>query len=161
VAEDAGAPAGFKRLPLSPEGVGDFNATAGPWYGRDEDGRLVGGFRVLRNHLNPLGMCHGGLLATFCDVLMPVAIAYQEEMETGMLPTVSLSLDYLAPTPAGAWVEGRPELLRRGRRLVFIQLVLFADGRATVRANGVFSVPSEGGPALPRRQLKAYLTAAG
>jgi uncharacterized protein (TIGR00369 family) len=118
----------------------------------------VAGFRVLPKHLNPIGLCHGGMLATFCDVIMPMSAAYQEEMDTGLLPTVSLSLDYLAPTPGGAWVEARTELLRRGKRLVFAQVMLTADGRLTVRANGVFSVPSSPGPIPTSRLLREYLT---
>jgi uncharacterized protein (TIGR00369 family) len=114
---------------------------------------------VLKKHLNPIGLCHGGMLATFCDVLMPMSVAYNESMDTGLLPTVSLSLDYLAPTPGGAWVEGRAELLRRGRRIVFAQLLLLADGQPTVRANGVFSVPSNPGPVATSRLLREYLTA--
>jgi uncharacterized protein (TIGR00369 family) len=97
---------------------------------------------VLKKHLNPIGLCHGGMLATFCDVLMPMAVSYETEMDTGLLPTISLSLDYLAPTPGGAWVEGRTELLRKGSRIVFAQLILTADGKPTVRANGVYSVPA-------------------
>ena len=138
----------------------EFTAAAGPWYAKDEDGALVGGFRVLAKHLNPIGVCHGGMLATFCDVLMPMSAAYQEELETGLLPTISLSLDYLAPTPGGAWVEGRTQVLRRGKRLVFAQLLLTADGTATVRANGVFSVPSSPNALQTSTLLRQLLTGA-
>ena len=138
----------------------EFTATAGPWYARDEDGALVGAFRVLAKHLNPIGVCHGGMLATFCDVLMPMSAAYQEGMDNGLLPTVSLSLDYLAPTPGGAWVEGRTQVLRRGKRLVFAQLLLTADGAVTVRANGVFSVPSSPNVLQANTRLRQLLTGA-
>ncbi len=102
----------------------------------------MGGFRVLDKHLNPNGVCHGGMLATFCDVLMSTSCAYLAADETPILPTVSLSLDYLQPTPAGAWVEIRTDLLRRGRRLAFAQALVTVEGCPTVRANGVFSVPA-------------------
>ncbi len=152
-------PEGFIHLPLSRTDA--FTAAAGPWFARDEGGRLVGGFRVLDQHLNPNGVCHGGMLATFCDVLMSTACAYLGQDRTPVLPTVSLSLDYLEPTPAGAWVELRTELLRRGRSMAFAQALLTVDGRPTVRANGVFSVPAPRPDAPDLMQaLRQLLTAA-
>ena len=136
-AEDV--PAGFLRLPLSRADV--FTAAAGPWYGKLEDGRLVGAFRVLEKHLNPNRTCHGGLLATFCDVMMSTTCAHLGGDRSPVLPTVSLSLDYLRPTPAGAWVVLRTELLRRTSRTVFARGLVTADGEPTVSANAVFSVP--------------------
>ena len=151
-------PAGFVRLPLGRSGR-DFTSLAAPWYVRDDGGRLVGGFRVLAHHLNPVGTCHGGALATFCDVLMPLSASYEAEPDGLFLPTVSLSLDYLAPVSSGAWVEGRTEVLRRGKRLVFAQARLTADEELSVRANGVFSVPQRpGGASMPMAALKALLT---
>ncbi len=138
-AEEGEVPAGFLRLPLSRADA--FTAAAGPWYGALEDGRLVGAFRVLDKHLNPNRVCHGGLLATFCDVMMSTACAYAGGDRSPVLPTVSLSLDYLRPTPAGAWVELRTELLRRTSRTVFARGLVTADGEATVSANAVLSVP--------------------
>ena len=139
----------------------EFTAAAGPWYVKDEGGRLVGGFRVLPKHLNPIGVCHGGMLATFCDVMMPMSLGYQERMDTGLLPTVSLSLDYLAPTPGGAWAEARVELLRRGKRLAFAEVRVVADGVLTVRANGVFSVPSTTNGVATSRLLRQLLATGG
>ena len=116
---------------------------------------------MLDPHLNPNGVCHGGLLATFCDAMMSTACAYVGGDATPVLPTVSLSLDYLEPTPAGAWVEIRTELLRRGRRLAFAQALLTVDGRPTLRANGVFSTPTPkpGAPDL-MQALRGLLTGA-
>ena len=101
------------------------------------------------------------MLATFCDVLMSTACAYLGQDRTPVLPTVSLSIDYLQPTPADAWVEIRTDLLRRGRTLAFAQALLTADGQPCVRANGVFSVPPPK-PDAPdlMRALKALLTGA-
>ena len=105
---------------------------------------------MLPHHLNPNGTCHGGMLASFCDVLLPLSTLYQLEALRLMMPTISLSLDYLEPTRAGAWVESRVEVLRVGRRMAFIQGLLTVAGRTTVRANGTFSVrpPEANGVAL-------------
>ena len=150
-------PPGFVELPAL--GLGGFDALARPWFLRDEDGSLVGGFRVMPHMANPNGVCHGGMLATFCDVHMSVATVYlHAELAPRLLPTVSLSLDYLQPIPLGAWVEGRAQLLRAGRRLAFIQDLLTVDGVPAVRASGTFSVPSAdtGGDEM-RRRLRGLL----
>ena len=94
-------------------------------------------------------------MATFCDVLMPLSVRYQGDGAATFLPTVSLSLDYLAPARFDAWVEGRTEVLRTGKSLVFAQALLTADGVLVVRASGVFSVPQRSdAPALPLQALK-------
>jgi uncharacterized protein (TIGR00369 family) len=93
-------------------------------------------------HLNPNGVCHGGMLASFCDVYLAMAGIYAADIAHVMAPTVGLALDFLGPTPADAWVEGRAELLRAGRSVVVVQGLLSVDGRPVVRANGSFAIPS-------------------
>ena len=93
-------PSGFKPLAIG----GDFMAANGPLYVRIVDGRVQMGFRVLQRHTNPLNNCHGGMLASFADMLLPVCIHRQSEIGHRFLPTISLQIDYLAPAPLGAWV---------------------------------------------------------
>jgi uncharacterized protein (TIGR00369 family) len=147
----ADPPAGFVELP--PLEQASFDSFARPWFLKAENGTLVGGLRVMSHHANPNGVCHGGMLATFCDVHMSVAAVYQHGLAPRLLPTVSLALDFLQPIPLGAWVEGRAQLLRAGRRLAFIQDLLTVDGVPAVRASGAFSVPSAdtGGEAMRQR----------
>ena len=83
------------------------------------------------------------MLATFTDMQLPFASRAQAGLTLNFLPTVSLSVDYLAPAPLGAWVEGRTEVLRRTKRLVFSQMVATADGEICVRANGIFRIGPE------------------
>jgi acyl-coenzyme A thioesterase PaaI-like protein len=53
---------------------------------------------------------------------------------------VSLQIDYLAPAPKGAWVEGRAQVLRSTRSLVFAQGLVTADGQTVARVSGVFKI---------------------
>src|SRR5689334_22732028 len=98
-------PAGFGPLRLN---MG-FLAAIGPLYGRWAEDRLVLGFRVEQRHCNPGQVAHGGMLATFADMLLPIASRLQSKPDLGFLPTVNLACDYLAPAPLGAWVEGRAD----------------------------------------------------
>src|SRR5947209_8716425 len=131
------APSGFKPLQLA----GDFISANGPlwFYHHCEDERL--GFRVEKRHTNPMGICHGGMLASFCDMLLPISI-HRKSREVGLrfLPTINLQLDYLAPAPLGAWVEGSAEVLRVTRALVFAQGLASADGTPCTRVSGIFKI---------------------
>ena len=130
-------PAAFAALDIG----GDFIRHNGPLYVRRADGRVWMGFRVEPRHTNPAGICHGGMMATFCDMLLPVCAHYLEPaLDKRFLPTVSLQIDYLAPSPRGAWVQGEAQVLRTTSSLVFIQGLVTADDQPVARASGLFKI---------------------
>lgn len=112
----------------------------GPLYCRWADEHLLLGFRIEMRHCNPGRVCHGGMLATFADMLLPIAARFQSAADMGFLPTVHLACDFLAPAPLGAWIEGRAEALTATRNLLFVQGLATADGVACLRANGIFKI---------------------
>ena len=130
-------PAGFVRLHVG----GDYIKQNGPlWLAQSEDSFRVG-FRVEPRHTNPLGTCHGGMLATFCDMFMPITVTRTvPELKGRFLPTISLQLDFMAPAYSGAWVEGQAEALRVTRNMVFASGLVYADGQLAVRASGIFKI---------------------
>jgi uncharacterized protein (TIGR00369 family) len=130
-------PSGFKPLPIG----GEFMAVNGPLYVRLVDGRAQLGFRVLARHTNPMNNCHGGMLASFGDMLLPVCI-HRQSVEVGLrfLPTISLQIDYLAPAPLGTWVQGEADVLRVTRTMVFAHGVAQADGTPVIRVSGIFKI---------------------
>lgn len=130
-------PPGYTPVPMG----GGFIAANGPLY-LFEDGVVVKlGFRVEPRHCNPMGVCHGGMLASFCDMLLPVSV-HRKSAEVGVrfLPTVSLQLDYMAPVPLGAWVEGECDVLTVTRAMVFAQGLVRADGVTAVRCSGLMKI---------------------
>jgi uncharacterized protein (TIGR00369 family) len=130
-------PAGFRPFAAS----GDFIAAIGPLYLRHEGDLVQLGFRVEQRHTNPLGVCHGGMLASFCDMLLPIsAIRKSAEVSTRFLPTINLQLDFLAPAPLGAWVQGEAQVLRVTRSMVFAQGLVTADDAIAVRASGILKI---------------------
>ena len=143
-------PEGFRPIPIT----SGFIGINGPLYLRHvvrEAGDLVHiGFRVEERHTNPMNNCHGGMLATFCDMLLPVSV-HRKSKEVGkrFLPTVSLQLDYMAPVPLGAWVEGEAEVLKVTRTMVFAQGVLRVEGATAVRCSGVFKIGPRFGDDAP------------
>lgn len=133
---------------------GAFLAHNGPLYARLAGGRFQLGLRIEQRHTNPLAICHGGMLATFADMLLPCVILYQPGFERRFLPTISLQVDYLAPAALGAWVQGEGEVLRRTRSMVFAQGLVTADGVPAVRVSGIFKLGKPMDDATPGDPLR-------
>ena len=132
----ANIPAGFAPFRLA---MG-FLAANGPLYGKWDGSHLLMGFRVEERHCNPGQVAHGGMMATFADMLLPIASRFQSQTDMGFLPTVNLACDFLAPAPLGSWVEGRAEVVRMTRNMLFAQGLATADGEPCLRANGIFKI---------------------
>ena len=133
----ADIPSGFRPLAT----MGGFMEVNGPLYMRHEGEGVQFGFRVEARHANPMGNCHGGMMASFSDMVLPLSI-HRKAPEIGykFLPTISLQIDYLAPAPLGAWVQGEADVLRVTRSLVFAQGLVWADGVLAVRISGIFKI---------------------
>jgi len=130
-------PEGFRAREFG----GGFMAVNGPLYARRTDAGLQLGFRVEERHCNPMRICHGGMMATFCDMLLPLATgALVPELANRFLPTIGLQVDYLAPATLGSWVEGTAEVLHVATSMVFVQGFVTADGRPVARTSGLFKI---------------------
>ena len=129
-------PDGFRPIVVG----GPFMAHNGPLYGQWTGQRLLLGFRVEERHTNPLKMCHGGMLATFADMVIPCAAFYQADMASRFLPTVSLQVDYMGSAKLGAWVQSEAQVLRTTRNLLFGQALITADGEPALRVSGIFKL---------------------
>ena len=64
-------PWGFAKLSLSRGD--DFIGVIGPLYIKGSGADVVLGFRVERRHCNPVGICHGGMLASFLVMMAATA----------------------------------------------------------------------------------------
>ena len=130
-------PAGFK-----PRFLGEgFTSLNGPLYTRRSEAGMQMGFRVEPRHCNPMKNCHGGMMATFCDMLLPMtAMVLNKDLDGRFLPTINLQVDYLGPSPLGAWVQGEAQILRTTRSLVFMQGLVQADGANVARVSGIFKI---------------------
>jgi uncharacterized protein (TIGR00369 family) len=129
-------PKGFRLVKVG----GPFLSHNGPLYGKWTGQRLLLGFSVEKRHTNPLQVCHGGMLATFADMLIPCASMYQADMERRFLPTISLQVDFLGAAALGAWVQGEADVLRTTRNMLFGQGLVTADGEPALRVSGIFKM---------------------
>jgi uncharacterized protein (TIGR00369 family) len=145
-------PAGFRPVRVG----GPFLFHNGPLYAKWDGARLLLGFRVEERHTNPLKMCHGGMLATFADMLIPCASMYQGDTARRFLPTISLQIDYMSAAPLGSWVQGEADVLRTTRNMLFGQGLVTADGEPALRVSGIFKLGQliEGGDASDPLRLR-------
>ncbi len=126
-------PPGFKAMRPS----GGFLAHLGQLY--VDSGQRAVGVRIGKHHLNPLGIPHGGMLATLADT----AIGMMMLMEGERMPpavTVNLSLDYFDAARLGEWIEAHVEFDKLGSRLRFGHCRVMAGERCLLRATAIFSV---------------------
>ena len=130
-------PEGFKERRFG-EG---FIGVNGPLYVRRTESAFQLGFRVEQRHCNPMGILHGGMMATFCDMLLPLsAHVLSNEIGRRFLPTINLQIDYLAASPLGSWVQGEAQVLRTTKSLVFMQGLVHADDVLAARVSGIFKI---------------------
>jgi uncharacterized protein (TIGR00369 family) len=145
-------PEGFRPVNVG----GPFIAHNGPLYARWTGARLQLGFRVEHRHTNPLAICHGGMMATLADMLLPCASMYQTSGERRFLPTISLQVDYLGASPLGAWVQGEGDILRTTRNMLFAQGLVTADGTPVLRVSGIFKMGALIGDGADRDPLRLH-----
>ncbi|WP_191833439.1 PaaI family thioesterase [Pseudomonas fluorescens] len=99
--------------------------------------RMLMAARIRPEHLNPLGVTHGGFLATLADSAF--GWAFKDAVGNELPPaTINLSMDYLRPAPLGAWIEAYVQVHRLGRTLHHASLDLFDGERLVARGTATF-----------------------
>ena len=136
-------PPGFKEINVG----GLFISHNGPLYAALRNKQFIMGMVVAERHCNPHGICHGGMLSSFADMLLPYGAMYALGMKRRFTPTISLQIDFLAPVNLGSWIEGTCEPLRSTNNLLFVQGLIKHKDDLVARASGLFKwgdfVPSD------------------
>ena len=119
-----------------------FGGLAGPFYSKREGDDLSLGLRIEERHCNSRGTCHGGLLATLADMALGYACAIAGNPDGGKrnFVTVDLSLQYLASTQVGDWVQSEVKVLTPGSRTASATGHLLANGNPVVRISANFRI---------------------
>jgi len=116
---------------------------------RDE---FVLGFRVQRHMCNPAGGLHGRMMMTVADLVGTMGGGTLVGLRK-FLPTVSMTFDFVAPARVGDWVEGRCEVVRQTRSLLFTTIYLTVGEDKILRASQVAKIPSGEGQAFGKARL--------
>jgi uncharacterized protein (TIGR00369 family) len=120
-------PAGFAPIVHS----ANFGRLLGPFYDKSTADGFVRAFRVDDRHVNALQIAHGGMLLTFADIVLGMAVFRAANVRAVTLHLVG---DFVAPAQLGDWVEGAAQVDRQTRSL------FYASGRLSVRDKPVFAM---------------------
>lgn len=138
-----------------PEGLG-FSDCLQPYFRRVDGDAVSFGFYVQTQHLNPMGICHGGALMTLADIAAATSINRQRR-EPQPMPTINLSFDFLSPGRAGHWLYSRSDHVQVRRRFGFCSGMILDDDVVVLRYSGVFYIADR---PLDDAALRATITTA-
>ncbi|MBC7102727.1 MAG: PaaI family thioesterase [Parvibaculum sp.] len=116
-----------------------FGAYAGPVL-RNDQGAFT--FEIADHHLNGADRLHGGMMMTLAAIVLG-AVAKETATEKSPGATVrplSLNCDFLSAGEKGDTVEGRAEVTRATRTVLFISGELRAGTRMLMTATGVYAI---------------------
>ena len=132
--EASNAPEGFEPITSHSQ----FGARSGPVFEKfEDDGSWIRGFRVLEKHCNPLNILHGGMTATFADILVGTATF---RTGVGGCVTVSLNTNYVGAAKLGEWVTGYAVVVRKTKSLVFLSFDIVSGERAVASGTAIFKI---------------------
>jgi len=115
----------------------------GPWTIGDLWIDWAGGryaVRVGPQHCNATGLMHGGAMATFLDAQAFVVL--KDVMPDRHTPTISLSVDFLAPPRPGEWLVAEVQLVKITRTMIVAQSLAKVGDRVMARSNAIYSNPT-------------------
>ena len=95
---------------------------------------------------------HGGMMMTVADLIGTMGGGTLVGIAK-FLPTVSMTFDFVAPAEVGDWVEGRAEVVRQTRSLLFTNIYLTVGEEKFLRASQIAKIPSGDGLAFGKARL--------
>lgn len=111
-----------------------FETANGPFWHREEDDQITCAFRLERKHMNGGGAVHGGCLMTFADYCL-FALG-NKVLQDGRGVTLSFSSEFIDAAYEGELIEGKGEVVRAGRSIVFMRGMLTSAGRPVLSFSG-------------------------
>ncbi|PWR19035.1 PaaI family thioesterase [Zavarzinia compransoris] len=116
-----------------------FLGLIGPVRTEKPDGsHWVFSFTVGDQHLNPGGVCHGGMLMSFADHVLGTVV--WEAIGYKPCSTITLNCDFATAAKPGDQVEGEATITRITKSLVFVRGQLTVRGHVVLQANGIWKV---------------------
>lgn len=108
--------------------------SAGPFFFKKINGDYVSRFRAARKHMNAGGVTHGGCLMSFADFTL-FAIA-ADHFKENYGATVAFNCEFIQGSKVGDLIEGRGEVIRAGRSMVFVRGIITANGNPVLNFSG-------------------------
>jgi acyl-coenzyme A thioesterase PaaI-like protein len=112
----------------------NFETHNGPfWHRMEDDGRIRCAFRVEQKHLNGASNVHGGAFMAFADYCL---FATASPLLEGPGVTMTFACEFLDAAREGELIEGRVDITRAGRSMIFLRGMLTSGDRALFSFSG-------------------------
>ncbi len=109
----------------------------GPFFFKVDGDTIRTAFRVDERHCNAHDSLHGGVMMTFADYTLCLAVNGGTQQSVA---TVTCNNEFVAPAHKGDLVLGYGEVIRRGRSLVFVRGELTVSGNVILTCSGVIKL---------------------
>ena len=121
-----------------------FSGHIGPFWTRAEGDGWALGIVAGPQHANIHGMVHGGLLMTLLDNTLGMTVHHATRQAPAV--TMQLNTHFLSAAHPGDFIEGRGEVLRMTRSVVFVRGVITVGDRQVAAADGIWKIlgPAKG-----------------
>ena len=122
-------------------GSDPFEAHAGPFYFKLEDNsQPVCAFRAEPRHMNGGGFMHGGAIMTFADYC--IFVFARDALQDSRSVTATFNGEFVGAVPLGSLVEGRGEVVKAGRSMVFLRGLITTGGEPVMSFSAVIKKTS-------------------
>jgi len=125
-------------------GSDPFETVNGPFYFRNDAGRVTSAFPPRREHLNGGGTIHGGALMSFADFTL-FAIAH-DLLAGERAVTLTFSSEFIGAGDLSDVIEAHGEVLRATRSVIFVRGLVTQVSRPLLAFSGTLKKIGE----LPR-----------
>jgi len=127
-------------MSLSPVDTSGFGAYAGPVLRADSGGSFE--FAIEARHLNGADRLHGGMMMALASIVLGQVAKETARARTANaeVKPLSLNCDFVSAGEKGETVEGRAEVTRATRTVLFISGELRVGGRILMTATGVYAI---------------------
>jgi acyl-coenzyme A thioesterase PaaI-like protein len=111
-----------------------YETNNGPfWHRMEDDGSIRCAFRVAKKHLNGGNNVHGGCFMSFADYCL---FATAATILQGPGVTMSFACEFLDAAFEGELIEGRTEVTRAGKSVLFMRGMLTSAERPVLTFSG-------------------------
>lgn len=125
-------------LPINAPGFNPFAGLIGLKYTQCADGRCTCTLEVRDDLFHPGGLVHGGVAFTLADSTMALALISTLGPDK-TASTVEVKISYLETVREGT-LSCESTILRRGRRLAFMESTVTNGDRVIAKATGTFAI---------------------
>lgn len=117
-----------------------FLALVGGYWIREASGQFDFGFRSRDIHRNRNDVVHGGMLLTFVDR----AMGQTARLVTGAARSVTITMNasFLVSMKLDAFATITPSVVRRTKRMAFMEGKLMCDGQILADVHGIWRIYS-------------------